>query len=137
MKYDGPFEVIRKVSSVAYQIRLPASYGIHPVINIAHLESYNASPPEFGNRPHRNLSRADFEALPEYEVERILAERSKPTRNGRSRKEFKVRWIGYDASYDEWLTAKDLTNAPFIMKEWQQSKRKKQVTARLAEVCIV
>jgi hypothetical protein len=27
---------------------MPASYGIHPVLNIAHLEKYQASPTEFG-----------------------------------------------------------------------------------------
>lgn len=50
MKYDGPFEVLEKLSPVTYRLRLPASYGMHPVLNIAHLESYHPSPPEFGVR---------------------------------------------------------------------------------------
>jgi hypothetical protein len=48
MKYDSPFEIIKKISPVSYQLKMPASYGIHPVLNIAHLEKYQASPPEFG-----------------------------------------------------------------------------------------
>jgi hypothetical protein len=44
MKYDGPFEIIRKLSPVTYQLRLPVSYGIHPILNIAHLEEYKKSP---------------------------------------------------------------------------------------------
>jgi hypothetical protein len=51
MKYDGPFEIIRKLSPVTYQLRLPVSYGIHPILNIAHLETYYKSPPELGDRP--------------------------------------------------------------------------------------
>ena len=39
MKYDRPFEVIQKLSPVSYRLRMPASYGIHPIINIAHLEN--------------------------------------------------------------------------------------------------
>jgi len=49
MKYDGPFEVIQKLSPVSYQLQMLASYGIHPIINIAHLEKYKPSPAEFGN----------------------------------------------------------------------------------------
>ena len=48
MKYDGPFKIIKKISPVSYRLRMPASYGIHPVLNIAHLEKYQTSPPEFG-----------------------------------------------------------------------------------------
>jgi len=32
MKYDGPFEVIQKLSPVSYRLQMPASYGIHPII---------------------------------------------------------------------------------------------------------
>jgi hypothetical protein len=44
MKYDGLFEVIQKLSPVSYQLRMPSSYGIHPILNIAHLEKYQSSP---------------------------------------------------------------------------------------------
>ncbi|QRW27785.1 Retrovirus-related Pol polyprotein from transposon [Rhizoctonia solani] len=76
MRYEGPFEVMESISPVAYRIRLPASYRIHPIINIAHLESYKASPPEFGSRPTQNIPREDFQQMPEYEVERIVEERT-------------------------------------------------------------
>ncbi|KZT25536.1 hypothetical protein NEOLEDRAFT_1064854 [Neolentinus lepideus HHB14362 ss-1] len=48
MKYNGPFEIIEKLSPVTYRLRLPASYKMHPVINIMHIEKYEKSPPEFG-----------------------------------------------------------------------------------------
>jgi len=51
MKYNGPFKVIQKLSPVSYQLQMPASYSIHPIINIAHLEKYQPSPTEFGNQP--------------------------------------------------------------------------------------
>ena len=53
---------------------MPQSYGIHPVLNIMHLERYQPSPDEFGNRPAKSLNRADFDELPEYEVEMIIAD---------------------------------------------------------------
>lgn len=80
--YDGPFEILEKISKVAYRLRMPASYGMHPVINITHLEPYQDSPEEFGPRPKKSLSREDFEQLPEFEVERIIDEKLGRSRNG-------------------------------------------------------
>ena len=40
MKYNGLFEIIQKLSAISYRLRMPESYGIHPVLNIVHLEKY-------------------------------------------------------------------------------------------------
>ena len=123
MKYDGPFEIIRKISPVAYQLRLPASYGIHPILNIAHLERYEASPPELGDRPHKELNRADFNTMEEFEVERILKESTRKGRGGRRHAIFLTRFVGYGPEYDEWLTANQLRNAPEVMEAWREERK--------------
>ena len=74
MRYNKPFEIVKNVSHVSYRLRMPAFYGIHPVLNIMHLEKYNASPLEFSTLPQKSLNREDFNTLPEYEVEKIVAE---------------------------------------------------------------
>ena len=66
-RYDGPFEVTERVSPVAYRIRLPHSYGIHPVLSIAHLEPYRADTE--GHRKDLERIREDPE---EHEVEEIV-----------------------------------------------------------------
>jgi len=48
VKYDGPFEILEKISPITYRLQMPASYGMHPVLNISHLEQYIQSPKEFG-----------------------------------------------------------------------------------------
>jgi hypothetical protein len=73
MKYDGPFEIIQKLGTVSYRLQMPESYGIHLMLNIAHLKKYQPSPAEFGNRPTKSLNRADFDELLEYEVEMMIA----------------------------------------------------------------
>ena len=83
MRYDGPFEIIRKLSPVTYQLRLPASYGLHPILNIAHLKEYKQSPESLGNQPTKCLNRQDFNKLPEFEVDAIVGERLRKTRAGR------------------------------------------------------
>ena len=53
---------------------MPESYGIHLVLvlNITHLERYQPSPAEFGNRLTKTLNHANFNKLPEYKVEIII-----------------------------------------------------------------
>ena len=101
---------------------MPASYGIHPVLNIAHLKKYCVSPPEFSVRPQKSLNREDFDNLPEYEVEKIVAERRKKGRNGRRILQYLTRFKGYSEDYDEWLTGNQLKNAPEPLEIWRRSK---------------
>jgi hypothetical protein len=122
MKYDRPFEVIKKLSPVSYRLRMPASYGMHPVLNIAHFEKYKKSPPEFSNRPTKNLQREDFEDLPEFEVEEIIAKWQQKTRNGQRAVQYLTRFKGYYPEDDEWLTTRQLKNAPEAMTLWQLKK---------------
>lgn len=127
MKYEGPFEVMDKISPVAYRLRMPASYGMHPVINIAHLETYKHSPEEFGSRPNRSLNRADFDEMPEIDVDRIVSERQKKSRNGRMITEYLVRFEGLGEDEDEWKTAVQLKNAPEVLQTWRaRMLRRKQ-----------
>lgn len=121
MKYDGPFEIIRKLSPVTYQLRLPASYGMHPILNIAHLERYSKSPEEFGERPFKALNRADFEDMKEDEIEHIVAKRLRKSGN-RHIKEYKVRWLGFGPEWDEWKTRHGLRNAPKVLEQWESSR---------------
>ena len=127
MKYEGPFEIIRKLSPVSYQIRLPASYGMHPILNIAHLEKYEESPSEFGSRPKKSLEREDFDLMEEFEVERIIEESTRKGRNGKRIPIFKTRFVGYGSEDDEWLTKTQLRNAPEKMQEWEKEKRRRRV----------
>ena len=122
MKYEGPFEILQKISPLAYRLRMPASYGMHPVINIAHLERYVPSPPNLGTRSKKKMTRLDFEDLPEYEVESIIAERMFRTSGKRGVRQYRVRFTGYGADSDEWLTKNQLKNAPEVLENWQMSQ---------------
>ncbi len=119
MRYDGPFEIIQKISPLAYRLRMPASYGMHPVINIGHLEKYNRDSQGANDRENRNLNRSDFTELPEFEVESILAERMIKRGRRRNQKQFRVRFKDYGPEFDEWLTKNQLKNAPEILTEWE------------------
>ena len=101
---------------------MPASYGIHPVLNIAHLEKYQTSPPEFGKRPQKSLNQEDFDDLPEYEVERIVAERRKKGRNGKRILQYLTRFKGYSEEFNEWLSKNQLK---MLLNHWNYGKRRR------------
>jgi len=86
---------------------MPTSYGIHPILNIEHLEAYNVSPPKFGEQPRQELQREDFEILPEYEVNEIIDEKWSRSRNGKQQKIYCVRFTGYALNFNQWLPQKE------------------------------
>ena len=124
MKYDRPFEILRKLSPVTYHLWLPTLYGIHLIINIAHLEKYMPSDPKWGIQPKQSLNWHDFEVLEEVEVECIVNERMRKTKKGRKIQEFKVRFVGFGPEDDKWLTKTKLRNAPDILKDWDRKQRR-------------
>ena len=122
MKYNGPFQIIQKYSPSTYRLKMPASYGLHPVLNVAHLEKYTTSDSSFGSRPTQRLGHDGFSELPEFEVEAIVGEHWRKAKNGRRVQELLTKFMGYDSSYDEWLPRRHLHNAPDLLRDWDRHK---------------
>jgi hypothetical protein len=121
MRYEGPFEVNQQISDVTYRIALPASYKIHPVINIAHLEPYKKDSTGL-DRPKKHLDHKDFIDEPEFEVENIIGEKWFKCKHRRIKK-YHVKWLDYGPEWNSWLTKQQLTNAPELLQEWERKKR--------------
>jgi hypothetical protein len=121
LKYNWPFEVQQTISDVAFRLKLPASYMKHPVINIEHLERYH-SDQSSSERPKRHINRADFDTLPEWEVEKIVGENWFKVRKRRIKK-YLTRFVGFTPDSDEYLTKHQLRNAPEVILEWESSPK--------------
>jgi hypothetical protein len=119
--YDGPFEVTEKLSNLSYRVKLPSSYRIHNVLNIAHLEKYHESTSEWGARVKREAKREAL-AETEWEVDRIVGEKYR--RKGTRRVPYyRVRYTGYGPEQDEWIPRSWLRNAPDILKDWESTRK--------------
>lgn len=118
----GPFEVLQKISPVAYRLRLPSNYPMHPVLNIEHLRRYRPSPEQFGERTQLPPTRDLLDADEEYEVEAILGHKLTRRKKGNNRM-YLVRWRGYEASEDSWISEYDLRNAPELKQEYHALRR--------------
>ena len=42
-RWVGPYRVLRRVGSVAYELELPSSLAIHPIFHVSLLRPYDAS----------------------------------------------------------------------------------------------
>jgi len=113
-KRYGPFPIIKRVRSVAYQLQLPASMKIHDVFHVDLLLPYKEME-AYGTPFTRPPPIIDSEE--EYEVKAILDVRWK----GRGHQlQYLVHWKGYPHSDDSWVAHNDL-HAPDILAEFMKS----------------
>jgi hypothetical protein len=124
-RYIGPYRVRRVVNANAYELELPASLKIHPVINISHLKEYRDGVRAFPDRPVP-LTRPEPEALddngaPEWLVARLLDHRT-VRRGARPRDQYLVEWKGYPISEATWEPIENLTGAMKRVGEFNQQR---------------
>ena len=100
----GPFSIIEPIEASAFRLQLPSSMQIHPVFHVSLLELHVEN--TFPGRAVDIPLPIQVDGFPEFEVHSILDSRFK-----RSKLEYLVDWIGYDASDRTWEPAENLTNA--------------------------
>lgn len=134
----GPYTIIRKVTPLAYELELPASTRIHPVISIQYLSAYNCDEDPFERRhpapgpleynEHSDSSANEDEKV--FELDRIVDHKPK---KGPAKK-YLVRWKGYEAKDDQWRTTAQLKHARELITEYEDRlKAQKQLQGRLKE----
>ena len=100
---------------MAYQIKLPTSWGIHNVFHASLLSPYHETPafgPNFSCPPPDLIGGEE-----EYEVECILNHRC----HGRSRQlQYFIKWKGYPENDNTWEPA-DQIHAPDLLKAYHRS----------------
>lgn len=124
-RYVGPYRVKRVVNANAYELELPASLKIHPVINISHLKEYRDGAHAFPDRPVR-LTRpepaaVDDNGAPAWEVDRLLDHR-KVRRGARQIDQYLVEWKGYPISEATWEPIELLTGSMDLVAEFNQQR---------------
>jgi hypothetical protein len=130
-RFVGPYRVKRVVNANAYELELPASLKIHPVINIGHLREYRDGAQAFPDRPVA-LTRPEPEALddngaPAWNVKRLLDHR-KVRRGARQIDQYLVEWQGYPTSEATWEPIECLTGAMDSVRKFNK-KRSVQLSA--------
>ena len=92
-KQEGPFTIMKALSPITYELRLPKSWKIHPVFHASLLSPYNENDTHGSNFPQPPPDL--IAGKKEYEIERILHHQGNP-----SNRSFLIRWKGFSAEED-------------------------------------
>ena len=102
----GRFKIIKKISSHAYKLDLPASMKCHPVFHVSLLEPAASNPLAGQKQPAPPPITVDDNV--EFEVEEIL-----DSKLIRKTHKYLVRWVGYDEL--TWEPAELLKHSPELV----------------------
>ncbi|GKF58184.1 reverse transcriptase [Tanacetum coccineum] len=100
-KYEGPFEVTKRVGRSAYQLDLPPRLKIHPVVHVSMLKEYNKDKEDL----RRNFSKRAPPTMVtafDKEVETIMADRDVRRWGVPCYKEYLIKWKGQPKEESSW-----------------------------------
>jgi len=107
----GPFEIVKRIRNLAYQLKIPSNWRIHNVISVAQLEPavtgdpYNRPVPNHPDAVEHSLNDEDYQY---YEVEKVINRRKRRYGRGPLKTEYLLRWKGYGPEWDTWKGKDDL-----------------------------
>ena len=115
----GPFEVLRKVGNLAYELKLSPIMKIHPVVSIAQLEPVPpGEDPYHRPRPTEPPAVTDADRPPgSYELEKLV-ERRVNVRTGKA--EYLVKWKDYGSHHNAWYKLEDLDFARDLVADYDK-----------------
>jgi hypothetical protein len=115
-KYLGPFEIIKKISDVAFKLKLPENWKIHPVFHISLLEPIDGNPFPIQVKLPPQPEIIEDEA--EFEVEKIVGYRL--FRN--KIPQYLVNWKGYANESNTWEPEENLGRAKDLLDEFNEKR---------------
>jgi predicted aspartyl protease/transposase InsO family protein len=118
-KFAGPYEVIAKVSPVAYKLQLPEGTNAHPVFHSSLLRVYH--PDSTGERTHPVPEPVRVDGQVEFAVEKIIQERR---RYGKL--EYLVHWKGYPAHDATWEPIENVDGSEALL-DFRESRSGRSV----------
>ena len=121
-KFFGPYEIIEKVGTSAYRIRIPSSWKVYNFFNESLLKPYYA--PVYPNQT-TNSGGEDEEAPHditdrEYKVEKHLDSRISKKGRGQGKLEYLVKWKNYPVEEASWEMKENLENAQDAISDFHK-----------------
>lgn len=105
----GPFEIVKAEGSeeVAWRLKLPAKYRIHPVVHESRLLPYNTDQSEIPRPGPRDMDDLMDEPMDAESIAEIIGHRVHETPDGRKAVQYLCRWAGKseaEATWEVWDT---------------------------------
>ncbi len=110
----GPYTIKKCVGNLAYELELPESTKIHPVVSVSQLEPHPSKDP-FGRTAHEEPRPVDGDDL--YMVETLLRKR-KNRATGKT--QYLIKWQGWGPAHNAWYNEEDLGSAKELIREFEE-----------------
>jgi hypothetical protein len=130
-RWAGPYEVVRVVNPVSYELALPAALvRMHPVFHVSRLKRFRGPVKDFEGRPEARRPPpvvTDFAHSEEFVVDRLMQARVGISDQGSQQLEFFVRWAApyQDPKWDSWEPKREM-NKTRAMTEFLSSEEWKE-----------
>ena len=100
-KYDGPFEIVKKVGAVAYRLNLPDRLKLHPTFHVSFLKPFQ---PELLLDGRKRGKRAPPVIRVQFEkkVKKVLDHRTQGMSKKNRRTDYLVQWEGEEEADATW-----------------------------------
>ena len=115
----GPFEIVRKVSDLAFELKLPNNMRCHPVFHVSLLEPFHEN--DFPNR--KRIRRKNFKLTTDT-IEKI-PERIIDRRTYNRKNRYLIRWKGLDSKEDTWIDEEQIFDKQLIQEYYRNLKKNK------------
>ena len=112
-KREGPFTIVKVLSSITYELKLPKMWKIHPVFHASLLSCYGENPihsPNFLKPPPDLIA-----GKKEYEIEQSLCHRG-----SLSNCSFLIQWKGFSTKDDSWKPKQNLKHSKTALTEYKK-----------------
>lgn len=125
-KFIGPYSVVATIGKAAVKLDLPKESRLHPVFHVSLLKPYK----EGGTRQPPNPIMIEGE--PYYMVESIVDHQDISIRGGRgkTRREYLVKWEGYDSRHNTWEPEESLRESIALEEVIDEYERSLHVSKR-------
>jgi Chromo (CHRromatin Organisation MOdifier) domain len=124
-RYDGPYNIIDEHSATSnYTLELPNNPNTYPTYHASELKNFVANDPVLfpGREQSQPLPVLTEDGLEEFLVQEILDSR----RRGRGW-QYLVRWVGYSAEHDRWLSRSALEDCE-ALDRWLELQESGEAT---------
>jgi hypothetical protein len=116
-------KIFEKIEKLVYKLNIFTIWKIHSIIFVIYLES--DSEIDFYNKKtkeSKSMKNAQKKIKNVYEIERILAKRFiKIERARHSKIQYRVKWLKWDDSHNQWINVTKMKNVQNLMNEFERN----------------
>ncbi|MCO5558347.1 hypothetical protein L7F22_011928 [Adiantum nelumboides] len=129
-RYYGPFQILKPINEMAYQLKLPNHWLIHNAFHVSLLKPYKGEPPR----------EAIIEDPPEVEgqeevlqPESVLRHEDKVLRNGKIIRRYLIKFKNYPFEDAKWMQGTQLKDSLHLVNAYNDSLELKELKASLQQ----